>query len=140
MGEIKNILVPFDGSKNSLRALNKALYIAKKCSGAVTCLYVLRVAYDNPSLIHVPQTQRELKKIARLLKNASRLAAKGNVPFKEKILFGHEAKVIVDFGQKHKFDLIVIGARGHGLLKQMLLGSVSNAVVHHSKVPVLVVK
>jgi nucleotide-binding universal stress UspA family protein len=34
----------------------------------------------------------------------------------------------------------VIGARGHGGIKQMILGSISNTVVHNSKIPVLIVK
>jgi len=55
-------------------------------------------------------------------------------------VFGHEAKEIIDFAQKGKFDLIVIGARGRGTIKQMLLGSVSNTIVHSSKIPVLLIK
>ncbi|PIW35393.1 MAG: universal stress protein, partial [Nitrosopumilales archaeon CG15_BIG_FIL_POST_REV_8_21_14_020_33_23] len=59
---------------------------------------------------------------------------------KKKILFGHEAKRIIDFAQKQRFDLIVMGARGRGIMKQMFLGSVSNTVVHNSKIPVLIIK
>ena len=55
-------------------------------------------------------------------------------------MFGHEAKEVINFAQKGKFDLIVIGARGRGTIKQMLLGSVSTAIVHSSQIPVLVIK
>jgi len=140
MENIKNILVPLDGSKNSLKALTKAIYLAKKCNSSITALYVLRVAYDNPSLLYVPQTQNELKKVERILDTAKNQVSKNNIGFKKKILFGHEAKQIVDFAQKQKFDLIVMGARGHGGIKQMILGSISNTVVHSSKIPVLIVK
>lgn len=140
MENIKNILVPLDGSKNSFNALTKAIYLAKKCNASITTLYVLRVAYDNPSLLYVPQTQNELKKVEKFLDTAKKQVSKNSIVFKKKVLFGHEAKQIVDFAQKQKFDLIVIGARGHGGIKQMILGSISNTVVHSSKIPVLIVK
>ena len=140
MQEIKNILVPIDGSKNSFKALTKAIYLAKKCDALITALYVLRVAYDNPDLVYVPQTQNELKKVEKFLNTAKNQVTKNSVSFKKKILFGHEAKRIIDFAQKQRFDLIVMGARGRGVMKQMFLGSVSNTVVHNSKVPVLIIK
>jgi len=140
MQEIKNILVPIDGSKNSFKALTKAIYLAKKCDASITALYVLRVAYDNPDLVYVPQTQNELKKVEKFLSTAKNQVTKNSVSFKKKILFGHEAKRIIDFAQKQRFDLIVMGARGRGVMKQMFLGSVSNTVVHNSNVPVLIIK
>jgi len=140
MQEIKNILVPIDGSKNSFKALTKAIYLAKKCDASITALYVLRVAYDNPDLVYVPQTQNELKKVEKFLSTAKNQVTKNSVSFKKKILFGHEAKRIIDFAQKQRFDLIVMGARGRGMMKQMFLGSVSNTVVHNSNVPVLIIK
>jgi len=39
-----------------------------------------------------------------------------------------------------RFDLVVIGARGRGSLKEAFLGSVSNAIVHKCKIPVMIVK
>jgi nucleotide-binding universal stress UspA family protein len=138
--KIKAILVPMDGSKNSFGALKKAIFLAKKCNSSITALYVLRTAFDNPNLIYVPQTQNELKKVEKFLNTAKNQVTKNSIKFKKEIVFGHEAKKIIDFAQKGKFDLIVIGARGQGTIKQMLLGSVSNAIVHSSKVPVLIIK
>ncbi len=140
MEKIKTILVPMDGSKRSFKALTKAIFLAKKCNSSITALYVLRTAFDNPNLIYVPQTQNELKKVEKFLDTAKNQVIKNSIKFKKKIVFGHEAKEVIDFAQKGKFDLIVIGARGRGTLKQMLLGSVSTAIVHSSKIPVLVIK
>ena len=39
-----------------------------------------------------------------------------------------------------EFDIIVIGSRGQSGLKEVFLGSVANAIVHKSKIPVLVIK
>jgi nucleotide-binding universal stress UspA family protein len=140
MEKIKIILVPMDGLKNSFKALSKAIFLVKKCSSSITALYVLRTAFDNPNLIYVPQTQNKLKKVEKFLDAAKNQVTQNSIKFKKEIVFGHEAKWIIDFTQKKKFDLIVIGARGRGTIKQMLLGSVSNAVVHSSKIPVMVVK
>ncbi|MGD8300495.1 MAG: universal stress protein, partial [Nitrosopumilaceae archaeon] len=48
MEKIKTILVPMDGSKNSFKALTKAIFLAKKCGASISALYVLRTAFDNP--------------------------------------------------------------------------------------------
>jgi nucleotide-binding universal stress UspA family protein len=74
------------------------------------------------------------------LDTAKKQVTTNSIKFKKEIVFGHEAKEIIDFAQKNKFDLIVIGARGRGKIKQMLLGSVSNSIVQNSKVPVLVIR
>ncbi|MGY5149702.1 MAG: universal stress protein [Candidatus Nitrosopumilus sp. bin_68KS] len=140
MEKIKTILVPMDGSKNSFKALTKAIFLAKKCNSSITTMFVLRTAFDNPNMIYVPQTQNELKKVEKFLETAKNQVIKNSIKFKKEIVFGHEAKEIIDFAQKNKFDLVVIGARGRGKLKQMLLGSVSNSIVQSSKVPVLVIK
>jgi len=129
-----------DGSKNSFNALTKAIFLAKKCGALITALYVLHTPFDNPNMIYVPQTQNELKKVEKFLDTAKSQVTKNSIKFKKEIVFGHEAKEIMGFAQKNKFDLIVIGARGHGKIKQMLLGSVSNSIVQNSKVPVLVIR
>ena len=137
---IKQILVPMDGSKNSFKALTKAIFFAKKCDSSITALYVLRTPFDNPNMIYIPQTQNELKKVEKFLEIAKNQVIKNSVKFKKEIVFGHEAKEIIDFAQKGKFDLIVVGARGRSSIKQMILGSVSNAIVHNSKIPILIIK
>jgi len=54
---------------------------------------------------------------------------------------GHPAKVIIDIAEKTVgADLIVIGSRGLGGFKELLLGSVSHAVVNHARDPVLIVR
>ena len=137
---IKKILVPMDGSSGSFRALDEAIYLAQQLGAQITGVYVLHVAYDNPDLIHIPETQNHLKKVEKFLENAKKLVIKNKITFKKETLFGHESKKIIDFAQKEKFDLIVIGSRGLSPLKRMILGSVANSVVNKSKIPVLVVK
>ena len=53
---------------------------------------------------------------------------------------GHPAKIILYTAKAEKVDLVVVGSRGLGGMKGVLLGSVSSAVVQNAKVPVLVSK
>lgn len=57
-----------------------------------------------------------------------------------KLLIGDPADMILRESVEGSFDLIVIGSRGLGSVKEFILGSVSYKVVSHSKIPVLVVK
>lgn len=137
---IRKILVPMDGSKGSFHALGEAICLARQFNALITGLYVLHVAYDSPDLIYVPETQNRLKKVEKFLENAKKQAIENKIVFTKEILFGHESKKIIDFAQKEKFDLIVMGSRGLSPIKRMILGSVANSVVNKSKIPVLVVK
>jgi nucleotide-binding universal stress UspA family protein len=51
---------------------------------------------------------------------------------------GSTWSTIVDVAQDREVELIVVGARGHSGVRSLLLGSVSNGVVHHARLPVLV--
>jgi nucleotide-binding universal stress UspA family protein len=52
---------------------------------------------------------------------------------------GSPAQTLLDQAEMGKHDLIVVGSRGRGNASSLLLGSVSHAVLHHSRVPVLIV-
>ncbi len=56
------------------------------------------------------------------------------------VVFGHPAEEIWRAASEPGVDLVVVGARGLGPVKRLLLGSVSEAMVHHAPCPVLVVK
>ena len=138
--EIKKILVPMDGSKNSLRGLDTAIYIARQCHATLTGLYVMPI-YPKSLLLKPIPYEADLAKIARaFLEKAKTRSAQNGIVFNEKIVKGHVAEVILDFAKGKKIDLIVMGARGLGSVKEAFLGSVSNAVVHKSKIRVLIVK
>jgi len=53
---------------------------------------------------------------------------------------GHPVREIVRTAQEGRFGLIVIGARGLSHIRELLLGGVSDAIMHHAVCPVLVVK
>ncbi len=141
--EIKKILVPLDGSKNSIRGLDEAISLARQFHATITAIYAKQ--YPPFFVLHplgfiAADFRKEGKKI---LDPAKTRAAKHGILLKSKIIGGGVPGFdIVRFAhnKKNNFDMIVIGARGRGFVKEIFLGSVSNYVVHKSKLPVLVVK
>jgi nucleotide-binding universal stress UspA family protein len=67
-------------------------------------------------------------------------AKNAGASFKYKTGGGHTGSEIINFAQKGKYDIIVIGARGISGVKETFLGSTSNYVLHKSKIPILIVK
>lgn len=138
--KIKKILVPLDGSKNSLRGLDEGIYLARQCQAVITGLYVIPIFPRNLSDAIMP-FQIHLNKEARKFMDSAKIrCAQKGIVFKSKIIFGSPTMEIDDLSKKGKFDIIVIGSRGQSGIKEVFLGSVANAIVHKSKVPVLVVK
>ncbi len=141
--KIKKILVPLDGSKNSIRGLDKAISFAKACHSTITALYVKSVPpiYALHPLGFMSLNQvKEAKKF--LISAKTRAAKKGILLTHKIIVAGDPGFDIVRFAhnKKNKVDMIVIGSRGRSKAKEVFLGSVSNYVLHKSKLPLLVVK
>ncbi|MFZ0843228.1 MAG: universal stress protein, partial [Nitrosotalea sp.] len=64
-----------------------------------------------------------------------------NMPFKTEVLEVISiTESLISYSESHNVDLIVIGSRGLGGFKKLLLGSVASGVSQHSKCPVLIVK
>ena len=138
----KKILVPLDGSKNSIRGLDMAIHIARQSQGTITALTVKSVPgiyAIHPLGFMDFNTMGEAKK---LLNDAKIRAAKKGIQLTGKSIAGDPGYDIARFANnaKNKIDLVVIGARGRSTAKEIFLGSVSNYVLHKSKKPVLVVK
>ncbi len=142
VNKIKNILVPLDGSKNSLRGLDNAIYLARQSHSMITGIFVMPIApvsAFSPVRFSITAMKKDAK---RILESAKTKAAKKGILFNSKILCGDPGGMIVRFAhrKKGKFDLIVIGSRGLGVFTAFFFGSTSNYVLHKSKIPVLVVK
>ena len=138
--KIKKILVPLDGSKYSFDALSKAIYLARQCEGTITGLYVVAFYPRNLGDLIGPIKARLYDDARKIMDKAKVICAQNGIVFKGKISYGDAKSEIIDFAKNSKFDIIVIGSRGLTPVKELLLGSVSNAVAHKSNVPVLVVK
>ena len=138
--KIKKILVPLDGSKNSLRGLDEAIYLARQCQATITGLYIIPIYPRNLADAIMPFQIHLNKEAKKFMDSAKKRSAQKGIDFKSKIIFGSPTVEIEELSKKGKFDIIVIGTRGQSGLKEVFLGSVANAIVHKSKIPVLVVK
>jgi len=139
---MKKILVALDGSKNATRGLEKAIDIAKENQSKIIGLNIVQVPISY--FIGRPKMEIQgsmIKASKKIMEDADRKCRSLGVSFESKIIPGGDPGYdIVKFSKKSKSDMIVIGARGLNPLKEMFLGSVSNYVLHKSKIPVLIVK
>ena len=138
----KKILVPLDGSKNSIRGLDMAIHIARQSHGTITALTVKSV----PGIYAIHPLGfldfSSLTEVKKFLNKAKVRAAKKGIQLTGKALAGDPGFDIARFAnnKKNGIDLVIIGARGRGSAKEIFLGSVSNYVLHKVKKPVLIVK
>ena len=139
--KISKILVPIDGSKNSIRGLETAITLARSCGATITGIYSI-YAPPHSEFRGVGSVEKSLNvQVKKFMEEAKVLAAKNGIVFNEKMARGDIGYNIIKLAHgKEHFDMIVIGSRGRSSTKEMFFGSVSNYVIHTSKIPVVVVK
>lgn len=140
MKEIKRILVPVDGSDTSDRAIDQAIVLAQVCNAKLNFLYVANI---NQLAINACLSDAILEAVTKagnvILDRALEKVPEGleAESFSET---GSPAVVILELANEEDIDLIVMGSRGLGVVKGVLLGSVSQHLVEQAKCPVMVVK
>lgn len=147
------ILVCTDGSEQSLKAVKEAAGIAKRFEDAevaVIHVYESKLAFpfwgegysitaeDLERFKAMDKKEKEKKK--EILDEAEEFFRQEGLKVKKIFKEGHPSESIAEAAAEEKADMVVIGSRGLGGLKKLLLGSVSNAVVQQAKTSVLVVK
>ncbi len=128
-----------DGSKNSKRGLDFAIYLARQHETKITGIHVICKIPKELRKLEYPEKPL-LIEADKIMEDAKNRAAQNGIVFEKKISFGDTGHEIVKFAKSLNYDIIVIGARGRGAIKEIFLGSISNHVVHKSKVPVLIIK
>ncbi len=138
------ILVPYDGSELSKKAVEVAVSFAQLNPVAqIEIIHVSFIPYlvvsdgvftPTPSqtidyLDHTQVIIDEVKQLASSMKNVTVVQKEGAI-----------AKTILDHAKENQCDLIIMGSRGHSALSEFVLGSVSHDVVQHSEIAVLIVK
>jgi nucleotide-binding universal stress UspA family protein len=151
---ITKILVALDGSEHAEKTLDFALDLAEQYSALVMLVSVVHLppmmdayAAAPPYGFPLPNTAYEYKKSLedfhkRVLSDALLKTSKTrpNLKVSTRLLEGRPSDRIVEMAEKENFDIIVIGHRGMGRIKEFLLGSVADRVADEATCPVLITK
>jgi nucleotide-binding universal stress UspA family protein len=138
----KNILIGYDGSEGSKKALEKAIKLAKTFNSEISALWV------KGSLPHYPETIDEIDEeeesanvfFQKLKIEIETLSKQENLKIQINTKPGNPAKIIVDYIKKYKTDLVIMGHRGHSNLWGNFLGHVTDKVSENAGCDVLIVR
>lgn len=146
---ITGILVATDASSASNRAIDFAADMAAKYKASLSVLHVIRE-------MQLPEELRAMAEVEKLAGSRSdvlnfvakkilhdaelRAKAKGVSDIRTEVAEGDPANVILDHAKASSVDLIVLGTRGLGTVKSVMLGSVSRKVTNLAEVNCLIVR
>jgi nucleotide-binding universal stress UspA family protein len=151
----KRVLVPLDGSRDGARAVEYAAEVAKRFGAEVVLLRVVppgKLPAMGLSGATAPETvqimveqseeqERQDKAAARRYLAGQRTAVEAaGAAVSAMVEVGDPAAVILTAARQEKADLIVMTTRGRSGVKRAFLGSVADAVVRGTKLPVLVIR
>ncbi|MCB0491958.1 MAG: universal stress protein [Cyclobacteriaceae bacterium] len=144
---MKRILVPTDFSKTSIIALEVACEIAKKGGAEVIALHVVEEATAESFRVTgevVPQNFEDRLYTMKMLEKAKKQLEKlvmdpkfSSIKLDGELRLGNAYHGMNAIITEQKVDLVVMGTQGHSRLQEMIIGSNTEKVVRHSKVPVL---
>ena len=148
------IVVPYDGSSHSKKALKRALEVAHNLESEILLFSVINIGYISPpgmlkglvrsrseKLIHKRWEKTVKKETEHMLSMALNECQKKGIPAKFYLGHGNVAEEIIKFAKKRRATIIIIGSRGlHGLKRLKTLGSISRKVSEHAHCPVLIIR
>ncbi len=155
MNDVKfnKLLVPIDGSPNSMRAVDYAIDIAQKYNSELNVLYVLfsqiGFAYSVETVggLVTPSSINELMNDAKKEANEwfNKIIEKCNgmkVTIKTEVVVTAISIVeaILNYAEDKNIDLIIIGSRGRSGFKKLILGSIASGVMTYSDCAVMIIK
>ena len=155
--EIKKILYTTDLSANARFAFSYAASLANRYDAGITILHILEDTLTADSLViniigkekWEESRSRNEKQVLETIKNRLTKfcedvqAELPSCPFitdSIKAKIGRPVDEILNEVESGAYDMVVMGAHGHGVLSDALMGSVSRRVVRRCKIPVLVVR
>lgn len=138
----QKILVALDGSEASRKALRAAIEVARAFTASLVAVGVEEhLPHYAATVGEVEEAKEEQNSFfATVLGEAARIAAEQSVQISTEVRAGNAAQQIVQLAREGGFDLIVLGAKGHSLVRDFLLGSTTDRVIHHAPCSVLAVR
>ncbi len=143
----KHLLVPLDGSKFALRALDAAAELANATGAKLTAVtvsptYPTIMAADGYMIepVSPEEWDKSMAKSAERIRRAAekRIAAKDLELGFVTVMFDQPYMGIIESAKRRKCDLIVMASHGRRGISALVLGSETTKVLTHSKIPVLV--
>jgi nucleotide-binding universal stress UspA family protein len=137
---LNNIVLAFDGSEYSKRALQYAKMLAERFEATLWLVHIFTHTSDLFGYEDYEKLYSKRKAGGQVLLDEARQGL-GNtmLDVREELEEGPEAESILNIAKNCQADLIIMGTRGFGTLKGLLVGSVSRKVIHHASCPVMVV-
>ncbi len=142
----KKILVPTDGSDMAQKAAMTAAELAKNQGAQVVGIYVIDpfpfIGIGDASAVGLQSYLTEVKQMAsQALDALSKICKKAGVPFAGETIESNAVyEGVVETARTEGCDLIVMASHGRQGIRALILGSVTQKVLTHTEVPVLVVK
>ncbi len=138
----RTIIVGYDGSEQSKKALELAKYLSKLTSAKLYVVTVVNVcfAYDSSTVPLNDTIDKVKSKATTDVNQVVNQAKEEGIDAEGIVAEGDPSSLLIDIADKVRADLIITGNRGLSKLKRAVLGSVSFNVVEMSKVPVIIVK
>lgn len=148
MAKLEKVLVAYDGSPQSKEALQWAIYFGRRTGAAISAAKVFEPVLRESRWDEVgsfPDALFEKYAVAQqadvqLMEKVKEAGRSQEVEITTALLNGRISQALLDYAGAKGISLIVAGTRGHGTLKQLLLGSVTHGLVSVADIPVLVVK
>jgi len=137
------LLVAIDGSDNSFRALKHAIFLSKKITASNHCPPCHGISPSCLCSVTEDIKYNYLKiswGIWKYLNKSRDTGKKSGVKIETELKKGDAASNILAYSKKEGYDTIIMGRRGTGKLKQLVLGSTSTKVLNHSDCTVVIVK
>ena len=131
----KKILVPVDGSDQALKAIDFAANLAKQDDATIHLLHVYKLPIIPEGMgEYVISDRIELQALGDQIISVAQdeVRKKGGQHIEATVMEGDPAERIITYAKDHDVDMIVMGSRGLGSFKGLLLGSVSNKVSHRA--------
>ena len=137
-----NIVVGTDGSEPAWRAVTHAVGLAKATGAALHVVQGVPRPMHEAGLAGVPVTPPSMQESVDTFKAFldAQVEPLDHEPLSVEVREGNAADVLMDVADEVDADVIVVGSRGMSGAKRFVLGSVPNAVSHHARCAVLIVK
>ena len=142
---LKKLVVAYDGSPNSENALKLAGEIAKGFGAEILLATVIEEGYQpsgrRMGLSEMRQIQQANERYWREIgEKGAKQALDWGIPVKVVLLTGEPAGTLLSYAEKEAADMIVVGPRGLGTFESLLLGSITQKILSHSPISVVVAK